>query len=449
LSKDQVENGGLHIVTTLDAQAQASAEAAVPAQFPKTANKGVRVGLAAVEPGQGRILAMYGGKDFLGKDKYAQVNAATTPIQPGSGMKPFALAAALENGFSLDSTFTGKSPFTFPGGSIRNEFNTSYGKKVSLYDGLEQSINTVFVDMTLQVGPEKVREAMVRAGIPNDAPGLNNFPLVGLGVASIKPVDVANAYATICSGGIHAQPHIVEKVFGANGGVLVIKKPEISADPVFAKPVISDVLRAMEYVVNGPQGTGARARTLGRPVAGKTGTHQSLTAWFNGCTPQIAASVDYFRGDGTDSLDGVGGLPTFFGAVYPTQTWTAFMSGALKGKPVVDFKIGPGVKGTATPTSTPTETSAPVETSRPTGGITFPPFPPFTLPPGNGGGGGQSTPTPTQPAVTQPPATEPPATQPPATTPPVDCKRHPNAPDCPDNPLQTGAPVEGGGGGGG
>ncbi|HEY3603619.1 MAG TPA: transglycosylase domain-containing protein [Sporichthyaceae bacterium] len=439
LTKDQVENGGLSITTTLDAQAQASAEAAVPAQFPKTQNKGVRVGLAAIEPGTGRILAMYGGKDFLGKDKYAQVNNATTPIQPGSGMKPFALAAALENGFSLDSTFTGKSPFVFPGGKIRNEFNTSYGKKVSLYDGLEQSINTVFVDMTLQVGPQKVREAMVRAGIPNDAPGLNNFPLVGLGVASIRPTEVADAYATLCAGGIHAEAHIVDSVKGPNGGVLVLKKIEKSADPVFAKPIISDVLRAMEYVVNGPNGTGARARALGRPVAGKTGTHQSLTAWFNGCTPQIAASVNYFRGDGTDSLDGVGGLPTFFGAVYPTQTWTAFMSGALKGKPVKDFGIGAGVKGTATPTATPTDTGAPQPTGEPTsGGITFPPFPPFTLPPGNGGG---STPTPTQPAATTEPS-GPPATEPPATTEPsptVNCTRHPNFPGCP-NPADTADP---------
>jgi membrane peptidoglycan carboxypeptidase len=180
-------------------------------------------------------------------------------------------------------------------------------------------------------------------------------------------------------------------------------------------------------------------------VAGKTGTHQSLTAWFNGCTPQIAASVDYFRGDGTDSLDGVGGLPTFFGAVYPTQTWTAFMSGALKGKKVMDFNIGAGVKGTATPSATPTDTSAPVVTNEPTsGGITFPPFPPFTLPPGSGGGGGggQTTPTPTQPAFTPTP-TPPATTPPPAATPPADCRRRT---DCPDSPLQTGAPVGGGGG---
>jgi membrane peptidoglycan carboxypeptidase len=434
LTKDQVENGGLQIVTTLDAQAQASAEAAVPKEFPKTKNKGVRVGLAAVEPKTGRILAMYGGKDFLGKDKYAQVNTATTPIQPGSGMKPFAVAAALENGFDLDSRFTGKSPYVLPDGQkVQNEFNTSYGKHVTLYDGLEQSINTVFVDLTQQVGPPKIHDAMARAGIPRNAPGLYDYPLIALGVASIRPTEVADGYATLCGEGIQAPQHIVELVRGPNGGVIPIKKIQITQDPVFSKPVLSDTLRAMEYVVNGPQGTGAKARALGRPVAGKTGTHQSLTAWFNGCTPQIAASVLYFKGDGTESLDGVGGLPTFFGAVYPTQTWTTFMAGALKGKKVEDFDIGPGVKGTATPTPQPTDTGPPVVTSKPTGGFTFPPF---TLPPFGGGGGGGDGTHPTATATSQPssePTTEPTATDPPAgTEPPVDCTRRPRPPACHD-----------------
>jgi membrane peptidoglycan carboxypeptidase len=429
LTKDQVENGGLQIVTTLDAQAQAAAEQAVPQEFPKTKNKGVRVGLAAVEPKTGRILAMYGGKDFLGKDKYAQVNAATTPIQPGSGMKPFAVAAALENGFDLDSKFSGKSPYVLPDGQkVQNEFNTSYGKHVTLYDGLEQSINTVFVDLTQRLGPPKVHDAMARAGIPRDAPGLYDYPLIALGVASIRPTEVADGYATLCGDGIQAPQHIVELVKGPNGGVMPIKKIEISPDPVFSQPVLSDTLRAMEYVVNGPKGTGARARALGRPVAGKTGTHQSLTAWFNGCTPQIAASVLYFKGDGTESLDGVGGLPTFFGAVYPTQTWTTFMAGALKGKKVEDFDIGPGVKGTATPTPEPTDTAPPVVTSKPTGGFTFPPF---TLPPFGGGGGTHPTPTPTAHPTSDPtsPASDPPATTP---EPTVDCTRHPRLPECRD-----------------
>ncbi|HEX3827065.1 MAG TPA: transglycosylase domain-containing protein [Sporichthyaceae bacterium] len=378
LTKDQIENGGYTIVTTLDAQAQKSAAAAVPKEFPKTKNDGLRVGLVAVQPRTGRILAMYGGKDFLGIDKYAQVNAAATPIQPGSGMKPFALAAALENGDTLQSTYDGDSPLQLPNNqSIRNEFDTSYGPSVTLFKGLEQSINTVYVDMTQHIGPAAVHDAMARAGIPRDAAGLHDYPLIGLGVASIPATEVADAYATLCGGGIHAEQHIVELVNGPNGGRVPIRKTEVDDSPAFDAPVLSDVLRAMENVVT--NGTGQRARALGRPVAGKTGTHQDLTAWFNGCTPQIAASVVYFKGDGTESLDGAGGLATFFGADFPTQTWTAFMKGALAGKPVLDFGIGPGVPGSA-PTLAPT--AVPVPTVEPTVEPTGPPavlFPPFQI----------------------------------------------------------------------
>jgi hypothetical protein len=114
--------------------------------------------------------------------------------------------------------------------------------------------------------------------------------------------------------------------------------------------------------------------------------------------------------------------------VYPTQTWTTFMAGALKGKKVEDFDIGPGVKGTATPTPEPTDTAPPVVTSKPTGGFTFPPF---TLPPFGGGGGTHPTPTPTAHPTSDPtsPASDPPATTP---EPTVDCTRHPRLPECRD-----------------
>jgi membrane peptidoglycan carboxypeptidase len=415
LPKEQIESGGIQIVTTLDAQAQKAAEKAVPQDFPKIKNEGLRVGLAAVQPKTGRILAMYGGKDFLGTDKYAQVNTATTPIQPGSGMKPFALAAALENGDSLDSTYDGDSPLKLPGNqSIRNEFNTSYGPSVTLNQGLEQSINTVYVDMTQHIGPAAVHDAFLRAGIPADTAGLHDYPLIALGVASIRPTEVADAYATLCGEGIHAQQHIVEMVKGPNGGVVSIDKIDVSGDPVFAAPVVSDVLRAMENVV--VNGTGRKAAALGRPVAGKTGTHQSLTAWFNGCTPQIAASVVYFKDDGTESLDGSGGLATFFGANFPTQTWETFMAGALAGKPVVDFKIGRGVQpaATAAPTATPTATADP------TGPPTAPdPFPtllfPFAPPDPSTTSAGPPPPAPTPPAP--PVAAAPPAETPRAAPP--------------------------------
>jgi membrane peptidoglycan carboxypeptidase len=439
LTKDEIENGGLQIITTLDPQAQKSAVDAVTGEFPKTKNAGLRVGLVAVQPKTGRILAMYGGKDFLGKGRYAQVNTATVPIQPGSGMKPFALAAALENGYTLDSTFNGNSPLPLPGGRpVSNEFNRSYGPAVSLFTGLEQSVNTVFVDLTRRIGPANVRDAMVRAGIPADAPGLANNALIPLGIASIRPTEVADAYATLCGEGIHAEQHMVERVLGANGGEVPIRRPAVSVDPVFSPAVVSDVIRAMENVVQ--RGTGTKALALGRPAAGKTGTHQSLTAWFNGCTPQLAASVDYFKGDGTASLDGSAGMSTFFGGTYPAQTWTTFMRGALKGLPVEQFPPVQGVTPIqpAAPAETRSDAQNPPDThSRPQApapGVPAPappaePLLPIFAPPPAAEASG---PTP-NPA---PPAAEPPSDGAGTPAPPANCTDDPNDPD----PAKTFSP---------
>jgi membrane peptidoglycan carboxypeptidase len=307
----------------------------------------------------------------------------------------------LSNGYDLNSVFTGHS-FNIGSSLIRNEFDKNYGDKkdnhqVILFKGLEQSINTVFVDLAQKMGPAKIRSALVAAGIPNDAPGLANVPVIPLGTFSVPPTVVANAYGTLCGSGRRAVQHVVDHVMDSTGNAVTIEKRDATASPVFSAPVRSDVLRAMENVVQ--NGTGTAAKALGRPVAGKTGTHQNITAWFNGCTPQLAASVDYFRGAATttDSLDGVGGLPTFFGALYPAQTWTTFMQLALKGQPTVDFKIGPGVHGTldlptATPTVTPTATPTELPTGAPTG---RPTEAPTGLPTGapTGGPGGHSTPT--------------------------------------------------------
>jgi membrane peptidoglycan carboxypeptidase len=347
LKADDIENGGYRIVTTLDEQAQQSALDAVAKEFPKTQNKNLRTGLVAVEPGTGKVLAMYGGPDFLGKGKYAQVNTATYPIQAGSTMKIFTTAALLENGYNLDSTFSGNSPLRLPGSKpVNNEFNKSYGT-VTLRKALEQSINTAFVQATYKVGAQKVRNAIVRAGIPNDTPGLDTNARITLGIASTPAIEVAGAVATMCGGGIAAEPHLVDRVLGPNGGEIPIRKPDISPKPVFDPDIVAGVLDAMQDVVK--FGTGTKALALNRPVAGKTGTHQDLTAWFSGCTPQIAASVLYFKGDGTKSLDGAAGMSTFFGGTYPAQTWTTFMKGALKGKPVEDFPKFTGTKSTATP----------------------------------------------------------------------------------------------------
>lgn len=345
LTADDIENKGYRIVTTMSEEAEQAALDAVAKEFPKTLNKGLRTGLVAVEPGTGRVIAMYGGPDFLGKGRYAQVNTATYPIQAGSTMKIFTTAALLEEGYSLTSTFSGNSPLTLPGSKpVNNEFNQSYGT-VTLRKALEQSINTAFVQATYKIGSQKVRNAITRAGIPNDTPGLETNARITLGIASTPAIEIAGAIGTICGGGIVAEPHLVERVIGPNGGEIPIRKPDVSPEPVFDPEVLSGTLEAMQDVVK--YGTGTKAKALNRPVAGKTGTHQDLTAWFSGCTPQLAASVLYFKGDGTKSLDGSAGMSTFFGGTYPAQTWTTFMKGALKGQPVKDFPKYTDTKPTA------------------------------------------------------------------------------------------------------
>ena len=197
---------------------------------------------------------------------------------------------------------------------------------------------------TYKVGSLKVRRVMERAGIPEDTPGLETNARITLGIASTPALNVADAIATLCGGGIYAEAHMVEKVLLPNGGEFPLRKPEISKGPVFDPAVVSQTIKAMQGVVK--NGTGTQAKKLNRPVAGKTGTHQDLTAWFSGCTPQLTASVVYFKGDGTKSLDGTAGMHTFFGGTYPAKTWTTFMKGALRGQPVKKFEqVAPDGKG--------------------------------------------------------------------------------------------------------
>jgi membrane peptidoglycan carboxypeptidase len=436
LSDDQIDNGGLRVTTTIDPNAEAAAVAAVDKEFPRTANKNLRVGLIAIDPRTGRVVAMYGGKNFLGKDKYAQVNAATYPIQPGSTMKIFTTATLLENGYGLDSTFDGDSPLQLPHSKpVRNEFNKSYGS-VSLQRALDVSINTAFAQAAVKVGPARIRALMVAAGIPDDSPGLATNARITLGIASIKPIYVADALATLCNGGVHHEQHIVESVAGPNGGEVPLRKPFVSPNPVIPPDIAAKTIKAMQDVV--AHGTGTEAKKLGRPVAGKTGTHQSLTAWFSGCTPQLATSVDFFKGDGTESLDGTGGLRTFFGAVYPAATWTTFMKGALRGQPTQDFPLAKGSTD-AQPTANPYDTFSQVPTAPPISATQDPGFPAFNTGPNS------YTPPPSPsaaPTATPAPGAKAPAA--PAAKAPVTAPA-PGATTAPGAPVGTGSQAPPGG----
>ena len=354
----EIETGGLRVVTTFDAKAQAAAITAVTEEAPTENVENLHIGLAAVVPGDGAVVAMYGGADAVNQSFNDAIDA--TP-QAGSTVKPFTLTAAFENDISLKSRYWGNSPLEDPtlGKPVNNEGDTDYGRYVDLLYATENSINTAFVDLTLQLGPAKVMDAMVRAGIPDDAPGLKPDGRITLGTSSISSVQMADAYATIAAQGKQVDWYTVQKVTDVSGAVRHEVEPE--PEQVIEPEVTAEVTYAMTQVVE--NGTGQAARELGRPAAGKTGQAEDLGSWFSGFTPQLAASVAYFKTDyGAEtptmlSLDGTGGLDTFAGGQYPARTWTAFMSAALDGAEIMEFtersEIGEDLSPTPTPTPTP------------------------------------------------------------------------------------------------
>ena len=370
-SDQDIDLGGLRVTSTFDRRSQRAAVRAVRQERPRENARNVHIGLSAVQPGTGAVVAMYGGSEA------GQLNEATQArVQPGSAFKAFTLSAALRDDISLTSRFWGNSPFDVPGTDkdVNNEFDNDYGSAVDLVTATEDSINTAFVDLSIEMGTRKVVEAAIDAGIPEDTPGLTANAVTTLGTASVRNIDMATAYATFAAQGEAAPWYTVQEVKGANGGTRYQAKPKTTR--AFDEDVMADLSYALQQVVE--NGTGAEAQSLGRPAAGKTGTaalrpDTTTSAWFVGYTPQLAAAVDFYKGTGRADLDGVGGLPTFFGGEYPARIWTAFMTAAMQNKPVKDFPeranvgeaVNPQPTFTPSPTETPTETPT-TETPSPT-----------------------------------------------------------------------------------
>ncbi|TCC40561.1 transglycosylase domain-containing protein [Kribbella speibonae] len=415
--EDEITGGGLKVTTTFNYTQQGKMLAAAKEQPKK--NAGLHVGMAAVQPGTGQLLAMYGGPDFL----KSQLNWATTKARPGSSFKPFALAAALKEGKSLWDTYQGDSPIVIQGQKFGNELNTDYGD-VTLMKATEQSINTAFyelVDKTMEDGPSKVVDAAEAAGIPasKTLEKDRQAPATVLGPdAYASPVDMANAYATFAAEGKYTPLHVIKEVRGPDGKVLWSDASVMKQQKQAFTPEIANLVNfALQNVVQ--KGTGEGAKDLDRPVAGKTGTaggvavedrkenaacdgckdgSATLTSWWTGYTPQESTSVLYRAGaTGESDLDPYSDDPAFFGGNWPLKTWLAFMKAALDGVPEAEFADPDKdqIKDTSTPTYTPPPSTPPPSTPPPS---TPPPStpPPSTPPPSKP----TNTPTKTKPTQT-------------------------------------------------
>jgi membrane peptidoglycan carboxypeptidase len=401
LTDADIDRGGYHIVTTIDAKAQAAAVAAVQARMPTgKGTETLRVGLTSIKPGDGAVVAMYGGANFQ-KEQFSSATQAV--MQAGSTYKVFALIAALQNNVSTKTRFNGKSPQYFPEfadangkdpasrkGRVANFSNEQFGT-IDLRKATGHSVNTVFAQLNIKVGPEKTKAAAVAAGLPEkdqNAQYSNVF-----GTADVRVIDMANAYATIAAQGQRVTPYLIRSVKGGPGGLAYAAKP--ARQSAFDKSVMADAIDAMQQPIK--EGTATFAQNLGRPAAGKTGTTtDNKSAWFDGFTPQLATAVGiYSTGKNGQqlSMNHIPGVGELTGGTVPVRIWTDFMEAALKGQPIVDFpkRVGVGDNKVVTPTTTTTSTTSTTTSSTTT--TTTKPTTPST----------PTLPTPTKPGKPTPP----------------------------------------------
>jgi len=341
---EQLLVGGYIIKTTLVKDAQEAAVAAVNKEAPTKAPENLHIGLAAIKPGTGEILAMYGGQDYL---KY-QFNAATQGIASGgSSFKAFALVAALEQGIPLSSIWNGDSPKVYDDGIGRPYVVNNYGGETwgntTLLNATIHSVNTIYVPLGIKAGVEKVVDVARRAGIPESVEMIAS-PSVSLGSSSPHVIDLANSYATFAAQGVYAKPFIINEVQGPNKGILY--QGRIQAQEVFRKDVMADLTYALNQITIKGTAAVVGAR-LNRPAAGKTGTsNDNASAWFNGYTPEVAASVAFYRDNATQSLNGIGGLTSVTGGSFPARIWAEFVKGYLGKAPIQEFPPASNIGGT-------------------------------------------------------------------------------------------------------
>jgi membrane peptidoglycan carboxypeptidase len=358
LHENDLDGGGLTIVTTIDKSWQKAAVKAVK-NLPKDRPDALEVAAVTIDPADGAIKALYGGADYISR----QQNAVTQDIaQAGSTFKPITLAAALETGeHSLSDWYSGRSPMKIGDWRVENLGNTSYGE-MSLLRATANSVNTVYAQLNEEIGGQATRDAAVAAGVPDQTVGLDSDLTNVLGTASPHPLDMANVYATFAAGGVRHTPHIVATATDPVGQVIYVGPTQ--AERVFSKTTMAEVTYALTEVVT--QGTGTKAQDLNRPCAAKTGTSEEhRSAWFVGFTPQLATAVAFYQhGSNGDvaELTPFGGRDVINGGDLPAQVWLDLMSAEHADMPVKDFPERSQPRPDNTPDDAASATSLPQPT---------------------------------------------------------------------------------------
>lgn len=330
---------GLEIYTTLNIEAQRAANEALERglreleareRFEKGSVQGA---IVVMEMKTGAIKAMVGGRDF----QKSEFNRAVQSRRlPGSAFKPFIYAAAFDRGLTpthviVDEPVEYPDPSSPDGWWRPKNFDGKFNGPTTLRTALVQSRNIVTVKLLNEIGVDYAAQYAANLGITS--PLQRNLSLA-LGTSAISLLEMVRAYATIGNSGQRVTPYFITRIVDRTGQVLEETTPKVEQviDPRIAfmtTHVMRDVIES---------GTGRRARAIGRPVAGKTGTtNDTKDAWFIGFTPSLVAGVwvgfDQERSLGRQEVGGRAAAPI----------WLYCMSKILAQKPVESFPTPEGI----------------------------------------------------------------------------------------------------------
>jgi penicillin-binding protein 1A len=331
-----VYGGGLRITTTLDLDDQKAAEEAVAQVLDQPDDP--QAAVVALDK-SGAIRAYVGGRDYnaLKVDLARGTEGGGSGRQAGSTFKPFVLAANAEQGRTVKQMFPAPAQITLPTASgpwtVSNFGNEAFGA-ADLIDGTVHSINTVYAQLVLQVGPDKAAALAHAAGITSELPV---EPSIALGAGDVSALELANAYLTFARDGERVEPFAIAKVQASDGRTL------FDVSPKTTRAMQPETAHLVDFVLQQviDHGTGTAAK-LDRPVAGKTGTTENNgDAWFAGYTPNYAAVVWMgYPESNTHAMDSVHGI-TVTGGTLPAQIWQRYMAAALADVPPDKFPDPP------------------------------------------------------------------------------------------------------------
>lgn len=336
---DVLYKEGLEVYTTLNIDMQKAAQDAVERGLQELETreryeKGIVQGaLLCMEAQTGAVKAMVGGRDF----KKSEFNRATqSRRQPGSSFKPFIYTAAFDKGMT-PSTRILDAPIMFPDRSSPDGFwkpknyDGKFNGPTTMRNALVQSRNVITIKILQEIGVDYAAAYAANMGITS--PLAKNLTMA-LGSSSITLQEMVRGYGVLANQGKRVNPFFIKKIVDRTGQVFEenLLKSEQVIDPRIAfvtSYVMQDVVES---------GTGRRVKSIGRPVAGKTGTTDDMRdAWFIGFTPSLVAGVwvgfDQERSLGRQEVGGKAAAPI----------WLYFMERALRGKPIEVFPVPDGI----------------------------------------------------------------------------------------------------------